>query len=104
MDREAIINEFRALVLLQGDGAEVYELLDGDLFAHSHIDPCKGENIVATFDAWKGSREGYCVKEGEKALFFDGDNAFFHWSQVEESPAAFDEAELYPLYTRHDFY
>lgn len=82
MSRENIIRRFRALVLLQDKESEVYEILDGDLRPRLRVGTCKGDDIVATFDAWADSRERLAVIQGQKSLFWVDGKAFFHMSQV----------------------
>lgn len=73
---------FKTLIALQGDGSDVYEIVDGELCPRGDIEECEGEDIVATFDAWARSEEDLTVGKGQKALFCDDGKHFFHWSQV----------------------
>jgi len=86
---------FKALVGLQGDGSDVYELLEGDLHPRGDIRDCVGDDIIATYEAWaREQQEVYQVNKGSKACFCDDGKHFFHWMQVTEYP---DDRE------EHDF-
>ncbi len=76
---------FKTLIALQGDGSDVYEIVDGELYPRGDIEECEGEDIVATFDAWARSEEDLTVEKGQKALFCDDGKHFFHWSQVSDA-------------------
>ncbi len=76
---------FKTLIALQGDGSDVYEIVDGELCPRGDIEECEGEDIVATFDAWARSEEDLTVEKGSKALFWDDNKTFFHWFQVSDA-------------------
>ncbi len=75
---------FKTLIALQGDGSDVYEIVDGELCPRGDIHECETEDIVATFDAWKRDQhESLTVAKGSKALFCDDGKHFFHYFQTD---------------------
>ncbi len=92
------IEIFKTLIALQGDGSDVYELIDGEVFPRGDVHECETENIVATFDAWKRDQhESLTVAKGSKALFCDDGKHFFHYVQT-DAIDRWDEASEVDIY------
>jgi len=88
----------KVLVAFDGNGAEVYELLDGELFKRKKIGNTVGELIFATYEAWQSA--GFYVTKGQKAAIWDSGKSYFSFDQVDELDQWYEQ-ELWDAWDFH---